>query len=201
MQKTKDSQYYFFILLLFTSFFYLAGNIICYTLPLDSSVCVWMEEALTDNLKSGCPIDVASILCSFIQELKIPFFIVIAAFTSRRFLLTAIALSYKGLSCGMCTACFMKAVSLGKITLRYEAFCSFAFTLLSVCTLCLLCFLGVKSLTFCRKILYPLKFSVLFKRKDTYEYIIDILALCGILLIIIFLKPGNCNLIISPKGM
>lgn len=201
MQKTRDRQYYLFLYILFSAVFFVLGNFVCYSLPENTSMYSELKVTVTKCITQACPISFSKVIYSFIGELKLPLFIFVAAFTNKRLPLHCMAVSCNGFTNGLCSACFMRVLKDGFLTARYEVLTAFCFTVLQVCTLILLCIFGTYAIVFSKKTLFPIRFGILLKQKSTYRFLTDILALCGILLVIIILKHGNLTLMISSKGM
>ena len=201
MQKARDRQHYLCLYLLFSAVFFVLGNLICYSLPGNASFISQLKATVSECITQACPISFSKTVYSFMGEMKLPLFILAGAFTSKRLPLHCLAVSYSGFAKGLCSACFMSLLKEGVLTARYEVLTAFCFTLLQVCTVGLFCFIGAHTIMFSKKTLFPLRFGILLKQKSTYRFLIDILALCGILLVIIILKHGNLTLMISSKGM
>ena len=201
MQSSFEKTRYIFIFTVISAVFFLFGLVMIFSLPSDSILYEGLENTVSDiaflNSKKTDRIDLSVFISSFFSEIKYLFFAFISCFSFHRYKLFIALNSYRGLLSGFGCALFLRTEILdaqfGRIT-----FLS-AFTFIAVCVsyVIILCVYCSECLLFSRKIIYPIKLSVFFKRRDTYSFIFSFLAFCGAVLIITFIKIGNMFFIIS----
>ena len=200
MQKSYNKTHFFFTYIVFSSVFYIIGLTLCYALPEESSFYRGLENTLTNNLVGNKHISffrLSELIPVFLEEAKFVIFILCASFTKYRELIFPFLVSYKGFINGIGVCCLMRAIKYGRIQTDYSFIYSTIFVILSVCLISVICWTCVICLDYSRHLIYPLRFNLLIKRKDTYSFLLDILAICGILFIIVFLKIGNFSFMVS----
>lgn len=190
--------------LLYTSvsaLFFLIGLIFSYTLSPNSHLYSLLENNVVSSVLNARSFEISTISASYLGELKFLFFIFITTFSTQRAYFFALASAYRGISAGVCSAIFLRAVKLGSIAVRFKTFGCAGFVIVSVANICLLCYTCSQAMIYSKSIIYPPKIKSLLKRKDTLNFLINFLALIGASFLIILLNHGNLFLLISPKGL
>jgi len=200
MQKTYNKIHFFFVYIVFSAIFFVMGLTLCYSIPIDSFIYSGLEENFIkglDGIKDSAFFSLTNIIPVFLAEMKYVLFIIFASFTKHRGYIFPALVSFKGFVIGISVACLMRSIKFGNVDVEYEfLFCS-VFVILSVCLISVICWLSATSLLYTDRLIFPLKINLIIKRKDTYAYLLDILAVCGALFIIVLLKIGNFKFMIS----
>ena len=192
---------YFLIYVSVSALFFLVGLTFGYILSPDSHIFSLLENNVVSSVLSASEFEISTISSSFFEELKYLIFVFITTFSIKRTYFFSLAVAYKGISAGLCSAIFLRAVRLGALAVRFKVFGSLAFTLLSVANICLLCYTCTLAMIYSKNIIYPPKLKSLLNRKDTFIFLINFLTLCGAGFLIILLNHGNLFLLISSKGL
>ncbi|MBE6717771.1 MAG: hypothetical protein E7574_00745 [Ruminococcaceae bacterium] len=200
MQKTQNKTHLLFVYTVFSCIFFIIGLTLCYVLPIDSYVYKGLEDTLINSIVGTNGLSLfrlSDIIPSFLCEAKYVIFILFASFTKYREILFPFFVSFKGFVVGISVACLMRSIKYGNLDASYGFLCCSVFVILSVCLILVICWLCATSSIYSNRLIYPLRLNLIIKRKDTYNFLLDFLAVCGALLIIVFLKIGNFSLMIS----
>lgn len=199
--RNQNLTAYFLLYISVSALFFIFGLVFAYVISPDSHIFSLLENNVVSSVLSARNFEINTISSSFWKELKYLFFIFLTTFSIKRTYFFALASAYKGVSAGVCSAIFLRAVKIGSLSLNFKYFGCVAFVIVSVANICLLCYTCSQAMIYSKNIIYPPKIKSLLKRKDTLIFLINFLALIGASFLIILLNHGNLFLTVSPKGM
>ncbi len=194
--QTQNKLHFSFIYIICSAVFFSIGLTVCYALPSGSFLYQGLQNSIINNILNCSYFSLSAIVSSFLGETKYFFFALIATFTLHRHLIFTCLVSYKGFLTGTCSACLIRTVKYGNINAKYEVVGCLISVLLAVAVLCILCLFCSYSLIYSKKLVYPLRFKSLIKRKDTYLFLINFFSVCGAVFILVLFKHGNLNFMI-----
>lgn len=195
MKIEKENLHYLFVYIIFSSAFFIPGLFLTLALPSESVIYKTLlqnfELVKSVSSTSRFFVDLPMLISSFLGELKYLLFVFIACFTVHRHLLFVLLNSYRGFIAGVGCSLFLRVITIDNTTVMLPFITGIIFIVMNVCNVIILSKFSADSMMFSKKIIYPLKFSYFFKRKDTYSHLFRLLALCGAEFIITLLKIGN----------
>ncbi len=196
MHISRDKQHLFFTFVVFASCFFVLGLSFCYFIPFDSFIYSLLEKALINNLNK-ISFSLYSFLYAFLGEMKYFLFVLIALFSNYRYKFLILLVSYRAFLFGISSACLMRCVKMGSLYINYSFIYCFLFVFLIVALICTIIYACCEALLFSSKIIYPIRPKAIVKRKDTYMFLLNFAAICGVVAIVIFLIIGIIYLMIS----
>ena len=201
MKINKDKLHYLFTYVITSAAAFLVGLVFVLTLPSDSLFYQWLLKSFDDTKliisDYESVLSLSMIVPSFIAEIKYLIFVFLACFTLHRYFIITALNAYRGLVAGVGCSLFLRIVSINVSSGLKCFLSSLLFVVLSLCFVLIVSKFSANSILFSKKIIYPVKLSVLFKRTDTYSHLFELLALCCIDFIITLIKVGNLIFTIS----
>ncbi len=196
MHILRNKQHFFFTFVVFSSLFYFIGLSFCYFIPYNSFIYSLLENALISNLNK-LNFSMYSFLFAFLGEMKYFLFILIALFSNYRYKFLILLVSYRAFLFGISSACLMRCIKTGTLYVNHSFLSCFVFVLLIVSLICVICYACCEAILFSAKVIYPIRLKTIAKRKDSYIFLLNFAAICGVVAIVIFLIIGLIYLMIS----
>lgn len=196
MHIPQNKQHFFFTFVVFSCIFFVFGLSFCYFIPYDSFIYSLLENALINNLNK-LSFNIYTFLSAFLGEMKYFLFILLALFSNYRYKFLILLASYRAFLFGISSACLMRSIKIGSLYINHSFIYCFIFVLLIVTMICTLCYACCEAIIFSNKIIYPIRLKAIAKRKDSYLFLLNFAALCGVVAIVTFLIIGIIYLMIS----
>ena len=195
MVKPKDKYYYFSIFIAVSALSFLLG-LTAFTLVRETS---WLYNSFSDSFfdihrmisQNKSHFNVGIILKDFVFEIKYVLCIFIMGFTRYRNTLVPSVLAYKGFVSGIGCSLFFRIVLQKAPDFKTLIFGGIVFCIINALTVLCLCLFASYDMIYSKKIILPIKFSNLIKRRDTRTILTEICAYIGVLLIVSVIKSLN----------
>ena len=191
-------------LILISSIFFIIGCGLIFALSTDSPLFMGLYDGILSFLDSNSSLQFEQffkMLCSLmIFEIKFLAISLCICFSIYRYKLLAVVCSTKGIVAGIGCSIFLRLIS--SITQNQEIkiaviLGALGFVTCTVLCCLILCCFCTRGLFFSQKTILPIRLKTLFKRKDTYSFIFDLLAIFGIITLINTVKLVSLLLALS----
>lgn len=192
MRFDKQKFQQIFPLIIFSSALYLIGCIIIFLLSeksflygglikgFSSVLCSMSFSTFEEAFKQFCSL--------FLFEFKFIALAVCLAFCSYRHYAMIVLCSVKGFLSGFGCSLLLRFLENSVKTQPIIALCSIGYILCTIIGILALCFFSSNCLNFSKRFIFPLKIKILFKRKDTYSFVFEILCFIGIMISLTVVK-------------
>ncbi|MBR5314418.1 MAG: hypothetical protein IKU45_03275 [Clostridia bacterium] len=184
-----------------SAIFFIVGLFTLLSIPSNSFIYIGLERAVIGisklNANASTVEKIGTFISSYFDEAKLLLFVFLSCFTIHRFKFFIGLCAFKGIASGMGCGIFLRTLPHFELSGWTSFFSSIIFVSTSVCSLLLVIYFCINAFSFSKRIIYPIRISPFFKRKDSRLFILDLFACEGILIIIMLLKIGNLFFVIS----
>lgn len=201
MKQSSEKTRLLFVFSVISAVSFLIGLVITFSLPAGSFIYNGLERAVLDisklNSNSEFSEKIGVFISSYFDEIKLLLFAFLSCFSIHRSKLFIGVCAFKGITSGIGCGLFLRTLPYFEHSEWLSFLSAIIFVTSTVGCVLFLIYFCVKGSLFSKRVIYPIKFLPFLKRKDTRLFILDLLAFCGALIVILLLKIGNLFIIIS----